>query len=154
MVLLRIIGSGDETICFKYEFKKAFRDYLYVLKSCTRSVFIFSAEASIKPTETWYCVIVLMWEKGDRVLIFNLDQMCTVERSCSTRICGVGTRVQVFLFLSLSCSVLPQGARHSRVLREKEKQQDSALALQIFLGKSSHLWGHHKIEHEDICLKI
>lgn len=73
------------------------------------------------------------------MLIFNLDQMCTVERSCSTRICGVGTRVQVFSFLSLSCSVLPQGARHGRVLREKEKQQDSSLALQIFLGKSSHL---------------
>lgn len=46
------------------------------------------------------------------MLILNLDQMCIAERSCSARICGVGTRVRVSSVLSLGCKVLPQGAGH------------------------------------------
>lgn len=126
VILLRVISIGNETICFKYGFTKAFIGYLYAVKSCTRSGFVSPTRADIKPAETSYCVILLMWEKWDHVLIFNLDQTGIVEWSCSARVGGVGA--QVCWVFSLGCKVLTRGARHGRILREKVKE-DSPLAL-------------------------
>lgn len=126
VILLRVVCIGNETICFQYGFTKAFIGYLYTVKSCTRSGFISPTRADRKPAETSYCVILLMWEKWDHVLIFNLDQTGIVERSCSARICGVGA--QVCGVLSLGCKVLTRGARRGGILREKVKA-DRPLAL-------------------------